>query len=174
LVTIVVLAVLAGGGYVGFRHFHDSSSASPTVAPRLPVCHRSLGNALFAAPGQVRLRIRNGSLQTGLAARVRSVLRHRGFHVVSIGNAVTVGHDVAAIRFAPAQQRAARTLAAHIAGPVQMQSVATGQTVELDLGLRFAGLKSARAALLAERQALGSVPGQASPTPSASPTCRSS
>jgi hypothetical protein len=176
LAVLVVLAVLAGAGYAGFRHFHASSPSRPAAAARLPVCHASGGNALFAAPGQVRLRIRNGSLQTGLAAKVRSELRRRGFHVGSIGNALTVGHDVAVVRYPPAQLRAARSVAAQVSGAVALQPAPGAGLVELDLGLRFGGLQSVAAARSAERRLLaGASPSPtASPTPTAGPTCQAS
>jgi hypothetical protein len=172
---LVVLAVLAGAGYVGYRHFHDESSSTPTAAPRLPFCgHTASGNALFAAPGRVRLRIRNGSLQTGLAAQVRSAMRRRGFHVGSIGNASTVGRNVAAVRFPPTELRAARAVAAQVSGHVVMAPTANLAGVELDLGLRFAGLRPPAAVRAVEQQALASATPSATPSPTASPTCRAS
>lgn len=174
LAGLLVLAVLAGAGYVGYRHFNDGSSTPRAAAPPLPRCPPAAGNALFAAPGQVRVRIVNGSLQTGLAARVRSALRRRGIHVVSIGNALKVGHDIAAIRFSADQQRAARTVSAQIVGAPLMQPVSGNAVLELELGLRFTSLVPARAARATENRALAASSPSPSPTPTASPTCRAS
>ena len=174
LATAVVVGLVALGAYAGYHHFRHKSSTGHTAAPPLPRCRTSQGNALFAAPAQVRLHIVNGSLQTGLASSVRSVLRHRGFHVLSIGNAVTVGHDVAAIRFSSDQQREARTLRAQVAGSVVMQPVAGSGVLELDLGLRFTTLASGRAAHATEQQELATATPSVTPSPTPSPTCRPS
>lgn len=174
----MVVAVLGFAAYSGYRHFHHDSSTPPVATPLLPECRPAAGNALYAAPGQVRLQIVNGSLQTGLASRVRATLRNRGFHVTSIGNAQKVGHNVAAIRFSPDQQRAARALGVQVTGDVVMQPVAGSGVLELDLGLRFTTMRSAHAAQAAEQRALAgaaaSPAASPSPTPTSSPTCRAS
>jgi len=171
---VVVVALVAAASYLGYHHFHHHSSSRHSAAPPLPRCHASQSNALFAAPGQVRLRIVNGSLQTGLAAHVRAVLHHRGFHVLRIGNALKVGHNVAAIRFSSDQQREARTLSAQVAGAVVMTPVAGAKILELDLGLRFTSLASVRAARATQQHALAASSPSATPTATSSPTCQPS
>lgn len=176
LAAVVVIALIAAGGYAGYHHFHHRSSGPHQAAPPLPRCPAPQGNALFAAPSQVKLRIVNGSLQTGLAAHVRSVLHRRGFHVRSIGNALTVGHNVAAIKYSPDQLREARALSAQVAGAVVMKPVAGSAVLELDLGLRFTTLATARSAHATEQRALAasSPSPSATPSPTGSPTCQPS
>ena len=170
----MVIGLAALGSFVGYHHFHHSSSTRHSAAPPLPRCRAAQSNALFAAPSQVRLRIGNGSLQTGLAAHVRAVLHHRGFLVLSIGNAVKVGHDVAVIRFSSDQQREARTLGAHVSGAAVMKPVGGSGVLELDLGLRFTSLASRRAAHATEQRVLATSSPSATPSPTSSPTCRAS
>ncbi|HWB66160.1 MAG TPA: LytR C-terminal domain-containing protein [Mycobacteriales bacterium] len=165
LAAIVALAVLAGGGYVGYQHFAGSSDDSVVVTQTTP-CPTPTVPSQFATPDQVRIVLRNGSLRTGLAARVARQLRHRGIHVRSIGNAVRVGHDVAVVRYSSDQTRQARTVAAQVSGAA-LHPQPGQRKLELDLGLRFRHLRSAAQVRAVEQQAAGSA------TPSPSPGCTS-
>jgi hypothetical protein len=113
----------------------------------------------------------NASLRTGLAAEVEKALRHRHIRVVQIGNALRVGHDVATVQYSPDQKRDASTVAAQIAGATT-KPVAGRRVLELDIGVRFARLRSASAVRALERHRVGGVltaptPGGCTPSTSA-------
>jgi hypothetical protein len=85
LISLLVIVVLAGGGYAAWR-FTRSGSGTQQAAQT----HRCFTPAAAPAPvpsKHVRLRVMNTTLRTGLAAKVRTELRRRGFRVVGIGNA---------------------------------------------------------------------------------------
>jgi acetolactate synthase regulatory subunit len=164
LAILVVVALLAGGGYAGYRAVKGGSSTPAASASRRPVCPASPTSLLFAPDHQVRLRVMNASLRTGLAAQVKQELKHRGFHVSQIGNALRVGHDVATIQYSADQKRAASTVAAQIAGGPTMKPVAGQRVLELDIGVRFARLRSALGARSVEHHRAAGVSTPQSPS----------
>jgi acetolactate synthase regulatory subunit len=166
LATLVVLALVAGGGYAGYRTLQGGSSTPTSSAANRPVCHAPTTSVLFAPAHQVRLSVMNASLRTGLAAQVEHELKHRGFRVTQIGNALRVGHDVATVQYSSDQERAASTVAAQIPGGPTMKPVAGRRVLELDIGVRFARLRSAPGARALERHRLATVSPAPTPTPS--------
>ena len=167
--TLLVVAILAGGGYAAYVGFIRNSSGSGSPAAGLRLCPKQSSHSPYAAPHTLRIRIYNASLQTGLAAQVRSQLRHRGFRVTAIGNALRVGRDVALVRYSPDQRLGALTLAAQVSGATMHQVAGTGK-LDLDLGLQFAQLRSAAAAKTAARRAAASAAPRPSSSPSSSPS----
>jgi len=91
LSVLVVLVVLAGAGYAAY-HFTRSGSGSPAATRRH--CVTPAAAPAPVAPRQFRLTVMNTTTRNGLAARVRGVLRRRGFRVVGVGNARPVVHGV--------------------------------------------------------------------------------
>jgi LytR cell envelope-related transcriptional attenuator len=165
LTVLLVVAILAGGGYAAYVGFIRNSSGTDTATTGLPHCPKRASQSPYAAPHTLKVRIFNASLQTGLAAQVRSQLKSRGFTVTQIGNALRVGHDTAVVRYSPDQHLGALTLAAQVSGATTHQVAGTGR-LELDLGLQFTQLRSAAAAKTAAHRAAAS----AAPSPSSSPT----
>jgi hypothetical protein len=160
----LVLAVLAGGAYAAYVGFIRGSSTHVAADPPPSRCARQASSP-YAAPHTLRVRIFNASLQTGLASQVRSSLRHRGFRVAQIGNAMRVGHYAAEVRYSSDQKLGSVTLAAQVTGATTRE--VTGQHVlELDLGLKYQQMRSTTAA----RTLAHHVAASAAPTPSASPT----
>jgi hypothetical protein len=169
LLILLVVALLAGGGYAGYRGLTGGSSNHAPSAPVAASCPKPLTSAEFAPPHQVKLRVFNASLRTGLAAQVRAELVRRRFHVVEIGNALRVGHNIAMIRYSPDQKRAASTVAAQISGRLTMKPVTGENVLELDIGVHFVRLRSAAAAKAVERRVAASA--SPSPSPSAARAC---
>lgn len=168
VMVLLVLAMLAGGGYAAYVGFIRGSSTHVGATPRLSQCAKRAAKPPYSTPRTLRVQIFNASLQTGLAAQVRSSLRHRGFRVTQIGNAMRVGHDVATVRYSLDEKLGSATLAAQVAGATTQQ-VSGQHVLELDLGLKFGQLRSATAAKTVARR----VAATAAPTPSgsASPSC---
>jgi hypothetical protein len=168
--VVLVLAVLAGGGYAAYVGFIQGSSTASTPTAPLALCPKPTTTVLFAPPHKVRLAVLNASLHTGLAAEVRTELRHRGFHVTQIGNAMRVGHDVATIRYSPDERREYRSVAAQIPGEATILPVSGRHILELDLGVHFRQLQSVAAARATERRLVAGSVTSASASPS--PSCR--
>jgi hypothetical protein len=91
LSVLLVLVVLAGAGYAVY-HFTRSGSGTPAASRRHCVTPAAAPAPL--PPRQVRLKVLNTTKRNGLAARVRTVLRRRGFRVLGVGNARPVVHGV--------------------------------------------------------------------------------
>jgi hypothetical protein len=161
--VFLVLAVLAGGAYAAYVGFIRGSSTHVAASPAPSRCRHP--SSPYAAPHTLRVRIFNASLQTGLASQVRSSLRHRGFRVAQIGNALKVGHYAAEVRYSPDQKLGSVTLAAQVTGATTQQ-VAGQHVLELDLGLKYQQMRSANAA----RPMAHHLAASAAPTPTASPT----
>jgi hypothetical protein len=168
IVTALVIGLLAGGAYAAYLGLTVTTTNGTSSNRPLGRCPKPSTHAAFAPAKQVKVRIYNASLRTGLAASVRKTLRQRGFHVVMIGNAPRVGHYVAAIRYSSDQVRESRTLAAQFGGAQSKQLPGHG-VLAVDLGVKFAQLRSVAAAKAAEHQLASAPP---TPTPTGTPTCR--
>jgi acetolactate synthase regulatory subunit len=169
-VGLLVVGLLAGGGYAAYRGLKGKSSGGAAARTTLARCPKPTANPLFAPARQVHLAVYNASLRTGLAATVEQAMKRRGFHVSQIGNASKVGHDIATIRYSADQARGYRTVAAQIQGATG-QPVAGQHVLELDLGVHFNQLRSAAAARTAEQRQATATP-SASPSASPTATCR--
>ena len=165
VLVVVVLAVLVGAGYVGYVRFIRSSSAAGSTTTGLSRCPKHVARGPYAAPHTLRVRVLNASLQTGLAARVRSSLRHRGFRVVQIGNAPRVGRYVASVSYSPDQKLGSATLAAQVLRATTRVVPGRG-VLELELGLKYRHMRASKAATALARRTEAS----AAPTPSPSPS----
>jgi hypothetical protein len=167
-----VLVLLAGGGYAAFLGLSGGSS-KPVAAP-LPLCRGPAGPAKPAVtvPRERQVAVLNATLRTGLAAQVAAQLKHRGFHVTTVGNTPTMmRRGVATVRYATAQRTTALYLAAQVPGSTL---VAGGRGVQLDIGPGFRQLATARDANIAYARSLPSPSPTPTPTatPTTSPTCR--
>jgi hypothetical protein len=152
--AVVVIAVLAAGGYVAAAALHKNSGNSPAAGHRpCPVGSWSPP----ADPGAVHLVVLNATSRNGLAAAVAGALRRRGFHVASIGNAptpMTVG--VARVGYGTGRLADAQAVGLQIARPTMVHDGHVA-LVRLELGPGFRGLRTpaavraARARLVAAR-----------------------
>jgi LytR cell envelope-related transcriptional attenuator len=164
LVTILVFALLAGGGYAAFLGLTGGSSGAS--ASKLPLC--PLPSTLPAPPaGPLRLTVKNATERNGLAASVAAQLTHRAFHVISIGNAIKISSNVATVRYSRDRRLGADKVAAQITGSTLVEVGGHG-VVELDIGTKFQALATPLAAKSAYLRLLP----HPAVTPAASPTCR--
>jgi hypothetical protein len=139
LALLVVLGVLGGAGWEAYRLWQGDSSPAAVAPP----CTTPTPPPAPAAASEVTLRVLNGTRRTGLAHDVAKRLRHRGFHVRSVGNN-------------PAQVRAtvvtypdgALPAALAVADQLRRGATAPGgaSVVTLVLGRNFHGLASHSAA----------------------------
>lgn len=146
LSTLLVVIVLAAAGYAVYR-FTRPGSAVPSASRRH--CVTPAAAPAPAPPRQVRVRVMNTTLRTGLAARIRRSLRRRGFHVVGIGNARPVVRGVV-IRYPTGgtPDGAVVTLREQFPHAVLRRGGRRG-VYEIDLGRGFSGPASVAAATAA-------------------------
>jgi hypothetical protein len=169
--VVLVVALLAGGGYAAYRGL-SGGSGGPSAAS-LPRCAKSAAvhHPRAAALPQSKVAVYNASLITGLAAQVGADLGHRGFPIGHIGNASKVGTGVATVRYSADRKVEATRLAAQIKGAT-LVAVGGQHVVELELNPKFTAMVSKRAGAAAFRAAAVSQHLVTSgPTPA--PTCRS-
>jgi hypothetical protein len=135
--VLLLVVVLGAGGWFGW-HLLRSDDASPVAGPT--PCRTSSPPPEPAHPGDVRLRVLNGTKRDGLAHELDKQLRHRGFHVVRVGNAKSTQHTTVV----SAQDDLARVVAVRVHlqqfrwAPVAKQ----GKPVTLVIGHDFTGLAS--------------------------------
>lgn len=105
-------------------------AASP--APTVPATLRT---------STVKVRVLNGSGVAGQAQRAGDALAAAGFDVVGYASASAFDHVESTIAYGPGQQAQARTLAAHVEGPVTLvPDPSLAGAVVLTTGSRFAGI----------------------------------
>jgi hypothetical protein len=165
LVTILVFALLAGGGYAAFLGLTGGSSG-PKAKAASHLCPST------PAPGptdphRVRLVVLNATLTTNLAAHVKADLIARGFHVTSIGNALKLGTGVAVIDYGAGLRLDAQAVADQIEGATLTRVSAAGVT--LKVGPQFHRLLTVAQARVARTHFMAQEPRAQSP--STSPTC---
>ncbi len=167
LVTLVVILLLAAGGYFAFLGLSGGSPKSSGSS--LPLCPTGSTAAHAPNPGPLRLTVKNATMRNGLAASVSAKLKKRGFHVLSIGNTVLMKHGVASVRYSADRRLVAAKVAAQIAGSTLVPAGGHG-VVELDLGPGFRALASPAVAAAAYLRLLPHA--SPSPTPTTTGSCR--
>jgi hypothetical protein len=165
LVTVLVVALLAGGGYAAFLGL--SGGPSNSSASQLPPCPLPSTHPAAQKLGPLRLTVKNATERIGLAASVQIDLENRGFKVTSIGNTVLMKKGVATVRYSADRRLVADKVAAQIKGAVLVLAGGHG-VVELDLGPKFHTLVTTKQARVAYRRLLS----QTAPTPTPSTSCR--
>jgi acetolactate synthase regulatory subunit len=170
-VIVAIVVVLAALGYVGDRYVWPhlrSKPATPTSAP-CPVTHP----ASLPAAKAVSLRVRNSTLREGLASRVASALHHRGFHVHGVGNTALKVAGTATVQYSPDRARQAKTLATQLSRPL-LSEIGGKRVLDLDLGPKWRGLVTPKAARTAQRTAARQERLAARPSPTCSPSATAS
>jgi hypothetical protein len=167
-VTALVLALLAGGGYAAFLGLTGGSSSGGAASlPLCPVPTAAPTSHSTAKAGPLRLTVENATERDGLAAEVAADLQTRGFHILSIGNAVLMHKGVAVVRYSPDRRLVADRVAAQFKGAT-LVAVGGHGVVELDVGPKFKALATPAQAKLAYLN----LQAPATPTPTPSGSCR--
>lgn len=155
--VLVLLASLVAGGWWGWRHLRPPDSVRTRSAPASCVTPSALGTPARVAG--VRMRVLNGSLRSGLAARVARQLHGRfGVVVTRVGNAPRFLRGTSVLRYPPAQVAQARLAAVLVLPRARLAATNRVARIELDLGTGFRAV----AAYGGSRRV-----GAASPAPSA-------
>jgi acetolactate synthase regulatory subunit len=170
-VVVIILVVLAALGYAGDRYVWPHLTSSPTAKATAP-CPATRPVRLPAAK-TVSLRVRNSTVREGLASRVASALHHRGFHVHGVGNTPVKVIGTATVRYSPDRARQARTLETQLDAP-QMSEIGGKHVLDLDLGPKWHGLVTTKAAAAAARAARKQARLAARPSPTCTPSAAAS
>jgi hypothetical protein len=190
-VVLAVLAVagVAGGTYAYQQRADDAGSvatpstcvsaapspaaAAPTRTPQAKAAKPAA--VRLPAPGQVSLRLLNGTGRDRLARTVANELARRGFRVTHTGNAPRALVGDSRVYYGPGGRPAALLVSAHVLGSavVPVPKAARG-AVDVVLGSAFARLRTpAEASGYARRVVTSGVPApKPSTKPVASPSCR--
>ena len=163
LLTLVLLAAVGFGAWwflVKPPPVKDVGAPCPTpsvVTPK-PVA--------APAPKAVHVNVYNSTTRNGLAARVASELRSRGFVVVRVANDPLHRHvtGVAELRHSDRGVAAARTVAAHVGAVVDVPDSRKDATVDVVVGAGFVALRTPAQAAIA----LKAAPKPVTPSPQAS------
>jgi hypothetical protein len=165
VVGVLVLLLLAAGGYAAVLGLSGKSKTVKPVVAALPTC------AAAKIPGptnphQVHLVVLNATLTSGLAARVSTQLKARGFHVSRVGNTPRLGKGIATIHYSAGQELQAQSIADQIHGAALVQGPSA--RLELDLGPGFHALATPAQVKAARSQFISAHAG-ASPSPTSTP-----
>ncbi|GAA1113912.1 hypothetical protein GCM10009630_09020 [Kribbella jejuensis] len=132
---VVLLAILAGGGWWGWKSLM-SSSAEPTCTEQKLTNNRLL-------PKQVVLNVYNGGARAGSAGRVADALKKRGFNIDRVANEPKGDKtDVVALRGASATAPEMLLVAGQLNQRAQMIGDGrTDHTVDLVIGAGFGSVR---------------------------------
>ena len=185
-VVLAVLAVagVAGGTYVVQQRAEEADqasapstcvSASPSPAAAAPKPPSKVAAIRLPAPGQVSLRLLNGTGRDRLARTVADELARRGFRVTYTGNAPRGLVGASRVNYGPGGRPAALLVSAHVLGSsvVPVPKAARG-AIDVVLGSAFVRLRTpAETSSYARALLTTGVPApKPSTKPEASPSCR--
>lgn len=180
VLAVVAVAAVAAGTYAVQHRGTDSETSAPATCvatsstPAPSPASRGKGPAVrLPAPGQVALRLLNGTPRDGLARTVGDELARRGFHVKATGNAPRPLIGASRVYYGPTGRPAALLVSAHVLGSsvVPVPSAAKG-AVDVVLGSTFVRLRTpAETSAYARVLTTSGVP-EPKPTSAPSPSCR--
>ena len=135
ITMVILLGILAGGGWWGWKSLINSSAEPTCVEQKLP------NNRLV--PKQVVLNVYNGGARAGSAGRVADALKKRGFNIDKIANEPK-GDKVDVVSIRGASAKAPEMLL--VAGQLNQRAVMiadgrTDHTVDLVIGSGFGSVR---------------------------------
>ncbi|MCU1590690.1 MAG: hypothetical protein JWP11_1946 [Frankiales bacterium] len=183
LVVLVVVAIAVGSYLIRKDDTHAAATAAATPCPSTRASTaatpaspaRAAAPVRLPAPGQVSLRLLNGTGRDRLARAVGDELARRGFTVTAMGNAPRPLAGTSRVYYGPGARPGALLLSAHVLGAavVPVPSAARG-ALDVVLGSTFARLRTpAETSAYAHRLATAGAPAaKPGAKPAASPSCR--
>lgn len=183
LAVLAVVAVAAGSYWLRKDDSPPGSLASATscpspaasVIPSPSFPSRTAVAVRLPAPGQVGLRLLNGTGRNGLARSVGDELARRGLRVIAMGNAPHPLVGASRVYYGPGARPGALLVGAHVLGSsvVPVPTAARG-AVDVVLGSTFVRLRTpAEASAYAHQLVTSGVPAtKPAGQPQPSPTCR--
>ncbi|MCW2571423.1 MAG: rane protein [Frankiales bacterium] len=183
LAVVAVVAVAAGSYWLRKDNGSPGSlasaascpSAAASAVPSTAASVPAVAPVLLPAPGQVGLRLLNGTGRNGLARSVGDELARRGLRVIAMGNAPHPLVGASRVYYGPGARPGALLVGAHVLGSsvVPVPSAARG-AVDLVLGSTFVRLRTPVEASAYSHQLVTARVPVAKPArrPQPSPTCR--
>lgn len=149
-VVVAVIVLLAIGGAAGAAWWQASDSPDSTTAAR-PRCPEPSPAPTVVPATKVRVNVYNATDKKGLAGRVATQLRNRGFKVAKIDNdpARRVVTGVAEVRSSSLGAGPARTVGAQVDSFVAVPDQRRDASVDLVIGAAFIHLRSVSGAAAA-------------------------
>jgi hypothetical protein len=147
LVAVLLVLALAGAGWWLWQRDTDE----PVATAERSACPTPSTPPAVVPPGKVKVNVYNATERRGLAARVATQLRKRGFQVAKVDNdplerRVT---GLAEVRHSEPGAAAARTVVAQVGTVVAVPDQRTDASVDLVLGAGFRALQPVAAATAA-------------------------
>jgi hypothetical protein len=128
------------------------------------------------SPGDVQVKVLNGSGRAGQAGSVSSSLRQSGFVVTGTGNADSARYITSVVRYGPNQENKARYLQSLVIGGAQLipDPTVIGTNLVLVTGSAYSGLRPANSSAVststtAAPGVAAAPPTTVSPLPGATP-----
>jgi hypothetical protein len=168
LLTLVVLAALGAGGIYGWHRWRNDDTATVTAGPPCSTPTAEASSPPVPPPVQP-VRVLNGSLKSGRAARVAHQMHRRfGVQIGRVGNAAKFVRGPSLVRYPVRLGRDAADVAAAVIPPPRLVVSNSLRRVELDLGTRYRRVATRREH---QRAVKGAVVANAtrSPSPSGTP-----
>ncbi|MEV5961561.1 LytR C-terminal domain-containing protein [Kribbella sp. NPDC051952] len=135
ITMVVLLAILVGGGWWGWKSLITSSAEQTCVEQKLP------NNRLV--PKNVVVNVYNGGARAGSASRVADVLKKRGFNINKIANEPKGDKiDIVSVRGATDNAPELQLIAGQLnQKPLTVGDGRTDHTVDLVIGAGFGSLR---------------------------------
>jgi hypothetical protein len=135
--SLIVIGVLALIAVITVVWAIATDSQAGSLAARCAAAKPSI-----PAPKEVRVRVYNGTDQSGLATKVQKMLQQRGFKVIAVGNDPENEpiSATAQIRYGSTGAGAAELLQASVQGSQIVDDDRTENAVDLVLGVSFTAL----------------------------------
>lgn len=126
----------------------EDGRSDPSVDLVIGNTYKALSQVAPPAPGAFRLNVYNTTYRTGLAAKVATLLKARGFTIGKDSNDPEASFvtGVAVLRYGPDGADAVRRVALQLKGATLVKDKRSGTSVDLVLGAKYTGLVSVAAA----------------------------
>ena len=99
------------------------------------------GKNLDVAPGDIYLRVLNGSGKDGAATKAGDQLGNKGFNISGVDTAESSDFISTIVRYDPLYSDSARTVAASIPGATRVEKPGLGSTIEVVVGKDWPGVQ---------------------------------
>jgi hypothetical protein len=147
VVAVLLVVAVAAGAYLLRREDSNAGTVTARPSPCATISAPTPAAAVpvrLPAPGQVRLRLLNGTGRDGLARAVGNELARRGFLVSAMGNAPAPVAGASRVAYGQGGRPAALLVSAHVLGAAVVPAPALpAGSVDAVLGSSFVRLRTA-------------------------------
>jgi LCP family protein required for cell wall assembly len=115
----------------------------PGTEPRptaTPTPSNSPTTQLIVAPSRIRVRVLNGTGQSGIAHKVAQQLTAEGFQVVGVGDADSHSYQTTFVRYGTSKNESSQTLSAAVPGSTRQLDGSLSGVLQLVIGSNYTGV----------------------------------